>query len=165
VGTGCGFPGLASAISLPGAILTLVDSTRKKTTVLKKITAELGLSSRVTIITERIEKTGQDICYRGKFDLAMARAVAKAPVTAEYLIPLLKQDGEAFLFRGKWSEVEKQCLLEALTSLKAKIKRVQSLELPSNRGTRHLIRLAAKSPCPDLYPRSIGVATKNPLGM
>ena len=30
VGTGCGFPGLAIAISLPGAKLTLVDATKKK---------------------------------------------------------------------------------------------------------------------------------------
>ncbi len=165
VGTGCGFPGLALAISLPKAKLTLVDSTRKKTSILKKITEELGLDARINILTERIEVTGQNDDHRGRFDLAMARAVADAPITAEYLIPLLKQGGEALLFRGKWNQIEKQNLIRALIMLKAEINKVQSLELPNKRGERHLIRLKAKSICPKLYPRAIGVPTKKPLGV
>ena len=165
VGTGCGFPGLAIAISLPGTRLTLLDATSKKTTVLKKIITELGLTSRVNILTERIEITGQNISYRGKFDLAMARAVAEAPIVAEYLIPLLKVDGEAFLYRGKWSQIEEQSLLHALKTLKGKLKRVQRLELPSKRGTRHMIRVEPKSRCPNIYPRPVGMPTKKPLGV
>jgi len=165
VGTGCGLPGLAVAISLPNTRLTLVDATSKKTTVLKKIAAELGLDSRITVLTDRIETTGQDISYRGIFDLAMARAVADAPIAAEYLIPLLNANGEALLFRGKWSQIDEENLMKALVILKAKIKKVQSLELPSNRGIRHLIRLEIKSPCPGIYPRSIGIPSKRPLGV
>ncbi len=165
VGTGCGFPGLALAISLPDAMITLVDATRKKTQVLQKITTELGLNSRIQIINERIELIGQNVSYRGKFDLAMARAVAIAPVSAEYLIPLIKKDGEALLFRGQWSIIDENNLIEALKSLNAKIKRVQSLNLPSNRGERHMIRLESIANCPDQYPRSIGIPTKRPLGI
>ena len=165
VGTGCGFPGLAVAISLPGAMLTLLDSTNKKTTALKKITKELDLSSRINVLTERIEITGHNLSYRGKFDIAMARAVAEAPVTAEYLLPLLKQHGEAFLYRGKWTQSDKKNLSQALTILNGKIKRVQNLELPSNRGTRHFLRLETNSPCPKMYPRPIGVPSKKPLGV
>ena len=165
VGTGCGFPGLAVAISLPGAQLTLVDATSKKTSVLKKIITEIGLTSRVHILTERIEITGQNVSYRGKFDLAMARAVAEAPVAAEYLIPLLKLNGEAFLYRGKWNQLDEKNLLQALSSLKGQIKKVQHLKLPSNRGTRHMIRLGAKSVCPKTYPRPVGIPTKKPLGV
>ena len=65
VGTGCGFPGLAVAIALPKIKLTLVDATSKKTMALSKITTELDLDSRVKILTERIEVTGQNRQYRG----------------------------------------------------------------------------------------------------
>ena len=165
VGSGCGFPGLAVAISLPGTRVTLLDATSKKTTVLKKITSELGLTSQINILTERIEITGHNVTYRGQFDLAMARAVADAPVTAEYLLPLLKKNGEAFLYRGKWSQVDEKNLLQALVILNGKLKKVQKLSLPSNRGERHLIRLTTKSSCPNIYPRPIGVPTKKPLGV
>ncbi len=165
VGTGCGFPGLAIAISLPGATVTLLDSTRKKTTALKEIIKELGLTSRINILTERIEVTAHRNTHRGQYDLAMARAVANATVTAEYLIPLLKTDGEACLYRGKWNKEEEENLLHALISLKGKISKIQELDLPANRGIRHLIRLKAKSPCPSKYPRPIGVPTKKPLGI
>ncbi len=164
VGTGCGFPGLAVAISLPKAQLTLVDSTRKKTSILKTISTELGLNSRINILTQRIEATGHNLTYRGKFDLAMARAVADAPVTAEYLIPLIKPSGKAFLFKGRWNQIDEKELLKALAPLKAKINRVQRFELPLNRGTRHLICLEARSPCPTTYPRPIGIPNKRPLG-
>ncbi len=165
VGSGCGFPGFAVAISLPKTKLTLVDATSKKTAILKEITKELGLSSRINILTERIEATGHNISYRGMFDIAMARAVADAPVAAEYLIPLIKPSGEAFLFRGKWHPIDKHNLINALDILKANIRKVQSLELPSKRGRRHLIRLGVKSSCPKAYPRSIGIPTKKPLGI
>ena len=165
VGTGCGFPGLAVAISLPGANITLLDSTRKKTTALKQIIKELDLTSRVNVLTDRIEITAHESAYRGKFDLAMARAVANASVTAEYLIPLIKPYGEACLFRGKWSPEDEKNLLQALNFLNGSINEVQMLELPSHRGIRHLIRLRAKSLCPSIYPRPIGIPAKVPLGI
>ena len=165
VGTGCGFPGLAIAICLPGAKVTLVDSTRKKTTALKEIIRELDLSSRINILTERIEVTAHRNTYRGQFNFAMARAVANATVTAEYLIPLLKIDGEACLYRGKWNQEEEKSLLQALILLKGKISKIQELELPANRGIRHFIRLKSESPCPTKYPRPTGVPTKKPLGI
>ncbi|WP_320666938.1 16S rRNA (guanine(527)-N(7))-methyltransferase RsmG [Prochlorococcus sp. MIT 1307] len=165
VGTGCGFPGWAVAIALPKAHITLVDATKKKTTILQKISVELDLNSRINILTDRIENTGQNMSYRGVFDLAMARAVADAPIAAEYLIPLLKQKGEAFLFRGKWSKIDEKNLNKALFLLKARIKTVESVELPAKRGKRHLIKLQAKFPCPESYPRPIGIPEKKPLGI
>ncbi len=165
VGTGCGFPGFAIAIGLTKATITLVDSTKKKTKILKEISRELGLNSRINVLTERIESTGQNRHYRSRYDLAIARAVADAPVVAEYLIPLIKQTGEALLFKGNWCQIESQNLTKALTILNASIEKIESIELPSNRGKRHLIRLKSLATCPSVYPRSIGVPAKKPLGL
>ena len=164
VGTGGGFPGLAVAIALPGAQITLVDSVGHKTAAVTAMVATLGLTSRVMVRTERAELTGQDPSCRGMFDLAMARAVSTAPVIAEYLVPLLKPDGEALLFRGQWNTNDKQDLAKALKLLKADLIKVERRELPSNRGIRHQLRLRATLPCPATYPRRVGVPTKNPLG-
>ena len=95
----------------------------------------------------------------------MARAVAEAPVAAEYLMPLIKPNGEALLYIGKWSQFDNKVLTKALKPLKGKIKTIQTLELPGHRGTRHLIHLEAISTCPDNYPRPIGLPKKRPLGV
>ncbi len=163
VGTGCGFPGLALAIAMPNSSTTLVDSTSKKTTVLKEIIEKLNLMSRVHIRTERIELTGQNRQFRHKYDIALARAVAKAPTLAEYLIPLLNSTGKAVLYKGKWCKEEHNELTKALIPLKGQIEEIRKFQLPKSRGLRNVIFVSASEKCPDQYPRSIGVPVKNPL--
>ncbi|MGB1621521.1 MAG: 16S rRNA (guanine(527)-N(7))-methyltransferase RsmG [Synechococcus sp.] len=163
VGTGGGFPGLAAAIALPGSRFTLVDSVGRKTTAVQAMAAELGLSDRITVRTERIEETGQQKQCRGCYDLAMARAVATAPVVAEYLAPLLKQKGDALLYRGHWDDQQQLDLARAAKILKTEIKSIQKIELPDGRGVRHVIRLSPTAPCPRTYPRAVGIPSKVPL--
>ncbi len=163
VGTGCGLPGLAIAIALPHSSITLVDSMSKKTNIIKEIVKELNLNSRVYIRTERIELTGQDLVFRGKYDLGVARAVAPGAVLAEYLIPLLKPSGQAILYKGQWKKTEQQALFKALDPLQANIKKIDTLQLPEKRGIRHVIRLAPIGKCPSRFPRSVGIPYKKPL--
>ena len=165
VGTGGGFPGLAVAIALPGAELTLVDSVGRKTAAVAAMAQSLGLSDRVQVRTERVERTGQDPSCRGKFDLAMARAVGSAPVVAEYLVPLLRRSGEGLLYRGRWHDTDDKELQSALTLLKARSLKLQRMELPSQRGARTLIRIGPEAATPDTYPRATGMPTKMPLGV
>ena len=164
VGTGGGFPGLAIAIALPGTRMTLVDSVGRKTAAVQAMASALGLSKRIRIRTERIEATGHDQHCRGRFDLAVARAVAAAPVVAEYLVPLLRSSGEALLYRGQWSDADSADLTKALEPLKARLHDVQRLQLPAGRGIRHVLRIRCIGRCPDTYPRPIGVPSKVPLG-
>jgi len=164
VGTGGGFPGLAVAIALPRARLTLVDSVGRKTEAVQAMAAALGLDERVTLRCERVERTGQERACRGRFDLAMARAVAAAPVVAEYLLPLLRPGGRALLYRGQWSDEDAEALDRALGPLKGRLERVERRDLPSDRGVRHALTLRGVAPCPPAYPRPVGVPSKQPLG-
>ena len=164
VGTGGGFPGLAVAIALPGAELTLVDSVGRKTAAVAAMARSLGMAERVRVRTERVERTGQDPNCRGRFDLAMARAVASAPVVAEYLVPLLHANGQALLYRGRWQPDDQSDLDPALALLKAKTVATERCELPSARGPRTVIRLMPEKPTPKLYPRAVGIPGKQPLG-
>ena len=164
VGTGGGFPGLAVAIALPQARLTLVDSVGRKTQAVQAMAAALGLADRVELRCERVELTGRHGHCRGRFDLAMARAVAAAPVVAEYLVPLLKPDGEALLYRGQWGESDREELDRALKLLQAKVERCEHRELPGGRGQRTALVVTANAPCPKTYPRAVGMPGKFPLG-
>ena len=164
VGTGGGFPGLAVAIALPQAQLTLVDSVGRKTQAVQAMAAALGLAERVQLRCERVELTGRHGHCRGQFDLAMARAVAAAPVVAEYLVPLLKPGGQALLYRGQWTANDQSDMERALQLLRADIQRCEQRELPAGRGQRTALFVAANAPCPKGYPRAVGIPSKFPLG-
>jgi 16S rRNA (guanine527-N7)-methyltransferase len=164
VGTGGGFPGLALAIALPQAHLTLVDSVARKLEAVESMAQALGLAERVSLRRERAERTGHDSACRGHFDGAMARAVASAPVVAEYLVPLLKPEGQAVLYRGQWSDADQADLERALVPLRARLASVERRELPGGRGVRHAVRLVPLAPCPKGYPRAVGLPAKVPLG-
>jgi 16S rRNA (guanine527-N7)-methyltransferase len=164
VGTGGGFPGLAVAIALPAARLTLVDSVGRKLEAVRVMASELGLAERITIRCERVEKTGRDRSCRGQFDLALARAVAPAPVVAEYLVPLLKPQGLALLYRGQWGPEDHDGLERALGILRAGLQSLERRDLPAGRGQRHALWLQPQAACPRAYPRAVGIPAKQPLG-
>ena len=164
VGTGGGFPGLALAIALPGARLTLVDSVQRKIEAVRAMAAALGLEDRLEFCSDRIETLGRSKPWRGRYDWALARAVAPAPVVAEYLVPLLKPTGQALLYRGQWSSDDQQQLTAAAALLKARVSAVEGTELPAGRGQRHAISLSPIAPCPMRYPRAVGLPAKQPLG-
>ena len=164
IGSGCGFPGIAIAIAIPNSHITLLDSSRKKTTFLKEVSKEIGLNSRITVVTDRAETAGKNPILRSNFDYAVARAVASANVVAEYLVPFLNSTGQALIYKGGWSETEQRILKRAVTELNAEIKRTNEFKLPNNRGMRNIIRISSTQKCPNQYPRSIGKPKKQPLG-
>ena len=164
VGSGCGFPGIAIAIAMPNSNVTLLDSSSKKTTFLKEVTKEIGLTSRIQVVTERAESAGKNKIFRGIFDYAIARAVAPATVVAEYLVPFLNSTGQALIYKGSWDENETHILKKALAELNAEIRQRHQFVLPDGRGIRNIIRIDSNKKCPNQYPRSIGKPKKQPLG-
>ncbi len=163
VGTGGGFPGLALAIAMPSARITLVDSVGRKLEAVGAMARSLGLEGRLSLRCERVERTGRSPDGRGRFDRAMARAVAGAPVVAEYLVPLLKPDGLALLYRGQWGSGDQRNLQAVVGMLGATVEAVQRRDLPGSRGVRHSLWLRPAGPCPAAYPRAVGVPQKDPI--
>lgn len=162
IGTGGGFPGLPAAIARPDWQITLLDSTRKKLAFLDSVIAALGLSHVRTRI-ERAETLGQQRLHRAKYDLALIRAVAVAPVCAEYAIPLIKVGGMAVLYRGQWTEEEAIELEGALQQLGCVLESVESFTTPLTAGVRHCLYLKKIAPTEARFPRPVGVPAQKPL--
>ena len=164
IGSGCGFPGLAYAITHPNSEIYLIDSSLKKTYALKKIVYEMNFKNKIHIVNDRAENIGHNLEFRNKFDIATARAVSGASTVAEYLLPLLNMNGVGLLFCGKWPESEHNKLQKAVALLNGKINEVKFKQLPANKGERNAVLIKSEGDCPTCYPRGLGRPSKYPLG-
>lgn len=162
IGTGAGFPGVPVAIACPTWQVTLMDSTRKKTTFLEALLGRLMLEN-AGVLTNRAEQVGQQSEHRAAYDLALIRAVAGASVCAEYTLPLLKVGGQAVLYRGQWTAEETTELQSAVEKLGGAIAAIELLTTPLSEGLRHCIYLKKVKRTPVEFPRAVGVPTQHPL--
>ena len=121
IGTGAGFPGIPLKIERPDIKLTLIESTKKKTEFLKHIVKILDLKD-IEIIWGRAGEV-----KLGRFDVVVARAVAKLPKLAPIALSYLKPGG--LLIAQKGPEVEDYA---------GEIKEIKKIEL-SNGHKRSLV--------------------------
>jgi len=86
LGCGGGFPGIPLAIFFPEVEWIMIDSIRKKLTVVEAVAENIGLNN-VTIRNTRIEE-----CKDQKVDAIVSRAVAPLKDLWKWSKPLLKKD-------------------------------------------------------------------------
>jgi len=98
VGSGGGLPGVVWAVYRPDLKIILLDSINKKCEAVREIINELEIKN-IEIICSRSEDFAK--LHREEFDLAGARAVASAGITAKLLSPLVKTGGKILTFKGK----------------------------------------------------------------
>ncbi len=159
VGTGAGFPGMVIGIMRPDMEIMLLDSLKKRCNFLSAVIKSLQLKN-VSVIHARAEDAARGE-WRGRFDIAVARAVAPMRVLVEYLLPFVKVGGEALCWKGPGLDEELSDLKSALFLLKGRLGDRFELELP---GLEHSVQAVVKmSPTPVLYPRKAGLPKKNPL--
>ena len=163
IGSGCGFPGFAYAITHPNSEIYLVDSSKKKTDSLKEIIKSIKFKNDIFVINDRIENIGRQSSFRNSFNIATARAVSNPSTVSEYILPMLQSNGIGILYCGKWTNKDNKKLENTLKVLEGKIVEINSNFLPREKGIRNAILIKPKASCPDIYPRSIGKAEKYPL--
>ena len=163
IGSGCGFPGFAYAITHPNSEVYLVDSSKKKTDSLKEIIKSINFKNNIFVINDRIENLGHQSSFRNSFNIATARAVSNPSTVSEYILPMLQSNGLGILYCGKWTNEDNKNLENTLKVLEGKILKIKRNFLPREKGIRNAIFIEPKTSCPDIYPRSIGKAEKYPL--
>jgi 16S rRNA (guanine527-N7)-methyltransferase len=145
---------LVLALQWPESSWVLVDSGRRRASLLETAVVALGLQARVSVVCGRAEEVGRDPSYRGQFDLVTARSFASPPVTAECGSPFLVVGGVLAVAEppegaGRWPAPGLALLgLEAAG---------RSPDPPQVQFLRQVSR------CPDIYPRRVGIPAKRPL--
>ena len=159
VGSGAGFPSIPLMLAREDLTFTLVESTGKKCEFLRAAIRELGLHAEVC--NARAEDVGRDPAFREKFDVCVARAVARLNTLAEYCMPLVKRGGRFIAYKGTADELTDG--KKALSVLGGGTTQVISYELPEAYGARTLIAVEKKSSTPQRYPRGNGAERRNPI--
>ncbi len=162
VGTGAGFPGIPLKIIYPSMHLTLVDSVGKKVKFCRHMVEKLHLD-KVTVIQARAEEIGQMEEHRERYDWAVARAVARMRVLAEYLLPLVRLGGVALAQKGESGPAEVHAAERAIQVLGGHVRQLLPVTLPGVVEERYLVVIDKIAATPPLYPRRPGVPTRRPL--
>ncbi len=98
IGTGAGFPGVPIAIYEETIHMTLLDASVKKTEFVKNATAALEIPVRV--VCARAEEVARLPEYFQRYDVVLARAVAKLNVLLEIGGAFVKKGGFFLAYKG-----------------------------------------------------------------
>ncbi len=156
LGSGAGLPGLILALAWPAVPIVLLDSSERKTLFLARAAEELEISSHVVVARARAEEAGRDPDWRGRADLVVARSFGAPAVTAECAAPLLEVGGRLIVSEPP-DEGASRWPVEGLKRLGLR---------PAGRFEQAFCRfqiLRQESPCPEDFPRRVGVPEKRPL--
>ena len=159
LGSGVGFPGLALAIALPTAEMSLVESQRRKCEFLERARAA-GAVENAQVVCARAEEWQDGIEAN---DVVVARALAAQPVVLEYAAPLLRTGGVLVDWRGRrdpGSEDAAQRAAALLGLHRQEIRRVIPFEQATDRYLHVFVKDTATPP---RFPRRAGMARKRPL--
>ena len=157
VGTGGGLPGVVWGICRPDTKGLLLDSIGKKIALVQEMVRRLGCDNLSTV-NARSEDFARR--HRETFDVATARAVAAAPILAEYLTPLVRVGGRIVAFKGEKVRDELSVPRNAWRQLGLSPPQLEPYEISGKK--RYLVVWEKTKACGRKYPRRPGVAEKSP---
>jgi 16S rRNA (guanine527-N7)-methyltransferase len=160
IGSGAGFPGLALAVALPDAEVSLVESQRRKCEFLERV-CQAAEVENARVVLRRAEEWGEGI---SRNDVVVARALAAQPVVLEYAAPLLRLDGTLVDWRGRRVAEEEEEATLAAASLGLRRTEIRRVVPFAGARDHHLHVFVKSEDTPARFPRRTGVAQKRPLG-
>jgi 16S rRNA (guanine527-N7)-methyltransferase len=160
LGSGGGLPGLVLAHRWSVREAVLLDSNTRRTRFLAEVVEGQGWGDRVRVISARAEEAGRRPDLRGAFSVVVSRSFGPPPVTAECAAPFLCPGGYLIVSEppaepgahpdeDRWPE-------EGLDELG-----LESIGLWRHAFGYQILRQVR--PCPERYPRRVGVPDKRPL--
>ncbi|MBT2756475.1 16S rRNA (guanine(527)-N(7))-methyltransferase RsmG [Mesobacillus foraminis] len=162
VGAGAGFPSIPLKIAFPELQITIVDSLNKRITFLEHLARVLQLEN-THFIHDRAETFGQNPVYREKYEIVMARAVARMSVLSELCLPIVQVGGTFIAMKGAQADEELQGGKKALKVLGGELKDIHSFTLPVEESERNILIISKEKKTPKQYPRKAGTPNKSPI--
>ena len=141
VGSGGGSPGIPLAVALPTRDMTLLEAERRKCDFLRE-----WAPPNATVVWGRAEEQPVE-----SFGVALAKALGKPPVAAEWCLPLVRVGGAAILWLGESAQRD---------AVAAVAERLGGGPPEDHDG---LVVIPKIAPTPPGFPRRPGVAKRRPL--
>jgi 16S rRNA (guanine527-N7)-methyltransferase len=160
IGSGAGFPGLALAVALPAAEVSLVESQGRKCRFLERTCAAASVGN-ARVVSARVEEWHEGISHN---DVVVARALAPQPVVLEYAAPLLNPGGILVDWRGRRGVDGEAFARRAAGVLGLRLREIRRTEPYEGAMHHHLHVYEKVAETPPRFPRRVGVARKRPLG-
>lgn len=162
VGAGAGFPSIPLKICFPHLKIAIIDSLNKRIGFLNQLASELGID-QVDFYHGRAEDFGSNVEFREKFDVVMARAVARMSVLSELCLPFNKINGVFIGMKGAQANVELNDSKKAIKILGGELNKIDTFTLPKEESERSIIIIDKKKSTPKRYPRQAGTPNRNPI--
>ena len=127
---------------------------------------ELGLENRVQVHQGRAEDAARDATLRGTFDVVVARSFGPPAVTAECAAPFLVTGGRLVVSEPPGAEDSPADEPVAPRPPRWPAAGLRSLGMVVGEAWAtpfHFQSLTQETPCPDEFPRRVGVPSKRPL--
>lgn len=171
LGSGGGLPGLVIALEMPTVGVVLLESSSKRAEFLRWAVEQAALHQSVTVCEARAEEAGRRPERRGRFRAVVARSFGPPPVTAECAAPFLRVGGALVVSEPATAALDLPEDGGRSASTQTDETRwppagLQVLGLTPERRflTPFALQLLRQtSPCPDKFPRRVGVPAKRPL--
>lgn len=160
IGSGGGFPSIPLKIVRDDLCFVLIESTGKKCGYLKDVVDKLNLNC-VQVVNTRAEDAANKVMHREKYDISVARAVARLNTLSEYCLPFVKVGGRFIAYKGECAEEIKEAE-KAIRVLGGEIETAEKYEL-SNGEKRTLVVVRKVASTPAKYPRGQGKERKCPI--
>ena len=160
LGSGGGFPGVPLALA-SGRQTLLIDSVKKKMTLVQQVLDELGLSAQILTFDGRIEILGQQ--QPRSFAVLTARALSRLVALLELSSPLLIKGGRLVCYKAQVAEDElkEARAVESLLGMRLVSCRDTILSDDETRRTILVFEKVGKAQLK--LPRRVGLAQKSPL--
>jgi 16S rRNA (guanine527-N7)-methyltransferase len=152
LGSGGGVPALVLAAAAADRCWVLVESQQRRATWLVEAVARLGLTARVVVAAERAEVVGRGT-WRGRAAAVTARAFGRPAVVAECAAPLLAPGGTCWVADPPVPDPQRWPAA-GLAELGM---------VGRGAAVPGWTAIDQVGPCPDRYPRRVGIPAKRPL--
>jgi 16S rRNA (guanine527-N7)-methyltransferase len=129
VGSGAGLPGIPLALANSGLQVTVLDSSHKKTSFMRQVKAELGITN-LQVVCTRVEKYQPEHPFSAIISRAFSDLAELTGLTAHLLAP-----------DGKWLAMKGVIPYEELSQLRGFSYEVIPLSVASLEAQRHLVVL------------------------
>jgi 16S rRNA (guanine527-N7)-methyltransferase len=161
IGPGAGFPSIPLLMVEPRFRLLLLEPRLHPGRFLQELVERLALPA-AEVLALRAESAGRTE-RRGRFQWALARAVAGMNALVELALPLLEEGGALVAWKGDEIVRELEEARFAISELGGTLEQVQKVTLPYWDLDRNLVLVRKIAPTTERYPRRNGVPQRHPL--